>query len=286
MDTILLASWLSFISVVLFFIAFDISREPDKSFIRTVTGVEDKRDIIKILAGQIGPMVSPIFPAANMKGLEEKLIAAGEPYGLNAESFTGLKVLLLICGTVLAVFLSVFGIPAVFIPVFAVFFFLAPDYFLSNALEKRKKQINRDMPNMVGLLATAVKAGVELGPALEAVGNKMGGPLGYELKRAWKEMATGRPRASALKDMGKRTGVDVVDRFAEIIITASERGGMNLGQTLTNFMHDIRGTQSRKAQEMARKIPTKMLLPLVACILVPMMVILLTPIMFSLMEAF
>lgn len=284
MDLILLASWFAFLSVLLLFAAFDLSREPDRSFVRMITGVEDKKDIVKELSRAIGPAVASLFPVANIEALEEKLVAAGEPYSLDAESFIGLKVLFMITGVLFAVIFAAAGLPPVFVPVLSMLAYFVPDYFLSAALDKRKKEIYKDMPNMVGLLATAVKAGVELGPALEVVGKKMGGPLGYEFRRAWKEIATGRPRASALRDAGKRTGVDVVERFVETIITATERGGMDLGQALTDFMYDLRSTQSRRAQEEARKIPTKMLLPLVACVLVPMLAILLTPVIFSLIE--
>ncbi|MBO8160671.1 MAG: type II secretion system F family protein [Thermosipho sp. (in: Bacteria)] len=287
MNSILLASWLGFLAVLLLFIGIDLLREPEKSLIKAIIGdnPNPKEKFWKKTSEYIAPFIVPWFPVANTDHLQKKIIWAGEPGGITVDSMIGLKVLLLVIAIAVCSFLTTIGIPPFLIPMFALLAFFLPDAYLSRLAEERKKAINKTMPNMISLLATAIGAGVELGPALKAVGDKMTGPLGEELRRAWKHIATGKPRAVALREMAKRTGVNVVERFVETIITAEERGGMDLSLVLSNFQRDLRNSQMRKAQEEARKAPTKMLLPLVTCIFIPMLIILLTPIVFTILDS-
>jgi len=127
----------------------------------------------------------------------------------------------------------------------------------------------------------SLKAGIELGPAFEEVGSEIAGPLGEELRLAWRHIATGQSRSTALRHAAKRCGVPTFTRFVETMVTAEERGTPDLAAVLANYMTDLRGTQRRHAEEEARKIPTKMNLPLIACIFLPMVVLLLTPVLMT-----
>ena len=276
MNINILASWFVFLSVVLFFVGLLIKSNPD------YCKKNSRGDIWRKISEKIGPVIVPIFPVANIENIKNKIVWAGEPYSINYEQFIGIKVLFLAGGILVGLFLITLNFPALFIIILLLLFVL-PDIFLSEAVKKRKRKIRKDMPNMIALLATAIKAGVEIGPALQTVGNKMTGPLGNEIRTSWKEMATGKPRAITLRDMAKRTGVNDVERFVETIITALERGGLDLSNILV-FMNNIRESQKNKAREEARKIPTKMLLPLIVCVFLPMLVIILTPIVFQLLE--
>ncbi|MHB1418662.1 MAG: type II secretion system F family protein [Bacillota bacterium] len=284
MNNALLAAWLAWLGVFLAFLGFDLLRQPDQSFIRSMAGIENKNSWTHF-AEAVGPVVAAWFPAVNMEQLRRKLIWAGEPLGITAEGYIGLKILGLIAGICLGGLLSAVGLPSMLIPALGILAYFIPDYFLTDAVTKRRNSISREMPSMAGLLSTAVKAGVELGPALEAVSKSMAGPLGDEMRRSWREMVTGQPRAVALRAMAKRTGVTTVERIVETIVTAEERGGVNISDALQTFMQDIRASQSRKAQEAARKIPTKMLLPLVVCLFIPMLAMLGTPVAFMIMKA-
>jgi len=162
-------------------------------------------------------------------------------------------------------------------------------YFLPNALlneriEKRQNTVKRDLPSMVGLLATSVKAGVELGTAFETISMNIPSILGEELRKAMREISTGSQRSEALKRMCERIGVDSLDRFIETINTAEERGGVNVSDVLESFTDDIKAMKKLDMEEKAKKLPTKMLLPIFVCVFVPMLILLLTPVVFTLME--
>lgn len=285
MSGIVAAAWLAWIGVTLFFIGWTFLKEPDISLVQGFIHKDGEKSW-KRIAEAVGPTVAVWFPVANINGIEEKLTWSGNPLRLSAEEFIGLKIMALGGGVAASIFLATFGVPAVFIPIVAGILYVIPDGILSGAVEKRQNTINRDMPDMVGLLATAVVAGMELGPALERVSNAMPGPLGEELRRTWREMATGMPRATAFRGLAKRTGVKIVRRFVEMLIAAEESGGLEISRTLQAFKSQVRASQQRRAQEAAKKVPTKMLAPIVICIFLPMLAMLLTPVAFTLMGAF
>lgn len=269
------------LSVILFFVGYDLMR--DDSALRSLSG-SSGRKYWQVAAEMVGPSIASWLPKLSLENIEQKLTWAGNPLGLNAETFLGLKFLALLGGIILGSFIAILEMPSFIIIVAALIAYLIPDTLLKETYAKRQKKIAKDLPNMINLLQTAVYAGVELGPALEAVGKNFPGPLGDELRIAWREMATGRSRAGALRAMAKRTGVAPLERFLETIVTAEERGGADLSETINNFRVELANSQSRKIQEEAKKIPTKMLAPMFMCIFFPMLVLLLYPVVIQVMS--
>lgn len=261
------------ISVILLIVGLDLSR--DGSYIRSINV---KGNFWYYVAGTVGPAIASWMPSLSLEQVEERLTWAGSPLGLSAESFIGVKFLFLLAGIIAGSFITLLGMPSFIIIVAALMAYFIPEAFLKETYKKRQNKIAKDLPSMINLLQTAIYAGVELGPALEAVGKNFPGPLGDELRIAWREMATGRSRASALRAMAKRSGVKPLERFLETIVTAEERGGVNLSDTINNFRSDLADSQMRKIQEEAQKVPTKMLAPMFMCIFVPMLVLLLFPV--------
>lgn len=282
---IYLAAWISFVGVLLLAIGLDLLKDSDRSYLRRVLKVDTRGTITwQNLAEKIGPVITTLVPICNIEYLERRLTWAGNPYGLTAHGFVGLKVMLAASGLFFAVFITTLEIPFILGLLLTVLVYFLPDGLIKGKVEKRQKAIYRSLPNMIGLLATAISAGVELRPAFEAISKRFPPPLGDELRLAWREMATGKPRAAAFRDLGKRTGVPAVERFFETIITAEERGGVDLSVTIETFKKDLLDAQHRKLQEEAKKIPTKMLLPLTLCIFIPLILLMLVPIGVSLLS--
>lgn len=244
-----------------------------------------ERKNIYDFAHKIGPMVSTYIPTGKQMDLSNKLMYADYPFGLTTESFIGLQVIIVLISVILGLVLTSLGIPSFIILVLVGIAFFIPRALLNEKVEKRQKIIRKDLPSMVGLLATSVKAGVELGPAFEIISMNIPDVLGKELRKTVKEIATGSQRAKAFKRMSERLGVDVLDRFIETINTAEERGGMNVSNVLEDFTEDVRTMRKIDMEEKARKLPTKMLLPIFTCVFIPMLVLLLTPVIFTLLEA-
>ncbi len=282
MSSTITAAWLVWFSVTCGFLGYDLLR--NESRIMEMAQAGKGRGVINDLAAGVGPALAIWFPPANIDNLQKRLVWAGMG-SMAPETFIGIKALSAGIGFALASLLASIGFPVVFVPIVAAIAWVFPDGQLSGKVEKRQKAIAREVPPLVALLVTALRAGIELGPALEEVGSEISGPLGEELRLAWRQIATGQPRSTALRHAASRCGVSTFTRFVETIVTAEERGTPDLAAVLANYMTDLRGTQRRHAEEEARKIPTKMNLPLIGCIFLPMIVLLLTPVLLTISKS-
>jgi tight adherence protein C len=125
--------------------------------------------------------------------------------------------------------------------------------------------IAADLPDVVDLLVLAVGAGLTVRLAVAAVARRAPGPLGAELARAGQEADLGRRLADALDDLPDRAGEATRPLIGALI--ASERYGAPLGAGLERLAHEVRADRRRRAEEAARKVPVKLLFPLVSCTL-------------------
>jgi len=125
--------------------------------------------------------------------------------------------------------------------------------------------IAADLPDVVDLLVLAVGAGLTVRLAVAAVARRSPGPLGAELGRAGHDADLGRRLADALDDIPERAGEATRPLVAALI--ASERYGAPLGASLERLSHEVRADRRRRAEEAARKVPVKLLFPLVSCTL-------------------
>ena len=125
--------------------------------------------------------------------------------------------------------------------------------------------IAADLPDVVDLLVLAVGAGLTVRLAVAAVARRSPGPLGAELGRAGQEADLGRRLADALDDLPERAGEATRPLVGALI--ASERYGAPLRASLERLAHEVRADRRRRAEEAARKVPVKLLFPLVSCTL-------------------
>ena len=130
---------------------------------------------------------------------------------------------------------------------------------------RRLAAIAADLPDVVDLLVLAVGAGLTVRLAVQAVARRSPGPLGAELGRAVEEADLGRRLADALDDLPGRAGEATRPVVAALI--ASERYGAPLAASLERLAHEVRADRRRRAEEAARKVPVKLLFPLVSCTL-------------------
>ena len=122
-----------------------------------------------------------------------------------------------------------------------------------------------DVPDVVDLFVLAVGAGLTVPLAVATVGRRAAGPLGAELRRVCDDVALGRRLADALEDVPTRAGEAVRPLVAALV--ASERYGAPLSSGLERLAGEVRHDRRRRAEEVARRIPVKLLFPLVGCTL-------------------
>jgi tight adherence protein C len=122
-----------------------------------------------------------------------------------------------------------------------------------------------DLPDVVDLLVLAVGAGLTVHLAVASVARRGTGPLAAELARANREVTLGRRLADALDDLPSRAGEAVRPLVGALV--ASDRYGASLSVGLERLADEVRRDRRRRAEEAARKVPVKLLFPLVTCTL-------------------
>ncbi len=130
---------------------------------------------------------------------------------------------------------------------------------------RRAASVAESLPEAVDLLALAVGAGLTVPLAVAAVGRRGEGPVAAGLARVAAEAASGRRCADALEDLPGQLGESV--RPLVTVLVAAERYGAPLGTSLERLASEVRDDRRRRAEAAARRVPVKLLFPLVCCVL-------------------
>ena len=142
---------------------------------------------------------------------------------------------------------------------------MVPRWAERRARKSRKVALLDDLPDAVDLLVLALGAGLNVPLAVAAVGRRGTGPVSAEMAVAAEANLRGRPLADALDDVTTRCGESA--RPLMSLLASGERYGVPLTDSLDRLAVDVRAARRRHAEEAARRLPVKMLFPLVVCIL-------------------
>ena len=154
-----------------------------------------------------------------------------------------------------------------------------PNVVLSRVVFLRQREIFESFPDAADLLMVCVEAGLGLDAALVKVAEEMrlkSEALAEELHLVNLELRAGSSREKALRNLALRTGVEEVSTFATMLIQA-DRFGTSVGDSLRVFSQELRTKRQLRAEEMAAKIPLKLLFPMVFCIFPSLLLVLLGP---------
>lgn len=141
-----------------------------------------------------------------------------------------------------------------------------PCMTLRERIVTRQRQVLRELPGYLDLLALALEAGCAFNAALQlAVQRSPPSTLRSGLERVLREMRAGSPRGEALGRFERRVSVPALAAAVAAIVQA-EATGVSLVPVIR--AQSMRGTQERfaRAEKLAMEAPVKMLAPLVLCI--------------------
>ena len=235
--------------------------------------------------------IARFTPKQNAERLRIALLEAGSPRGIGVVEFMGLRgVMALLLGGV-ALFLVIFtgstlrpidvlgiGIPGIllFPGPLTMLGYTIPGIWLNQKISKRKKDIQKSLPDAIDLLTISVEAGLGFDPALQRVAEKWDNELTREFRRLLQDMRIGKQRREALREVSIRCGVDDLRVFISSIIQADQLG-VSITQVLRVQSQQMRVKRRQRAEELAQKAPIKMLFPMVFLIFPAMYVIILGP---------
>ena len=146
------------------------------------------------------------------------------------------------------------------------------------ARQRRQQQaaVAEEMPEVVDLLRLAVSSGLNVHLAVAAVGERLSGPVGRGLAIAAHQAQAGTRLADALEPLPDVVGEPV--RPLVRVLVDGDRYGTDLEPALQQVAADSRLLRRRQAEDHARRLPLRLLLPLVTCILPAFILLTLAPV--------
>ena len=229
-------------------------------------------------------------PADQANRIRRRLDLAGNPPTWDPNRIVAFKVLGLIGGLILGLLLGLlFGSGLIAIIGLMIISSLAgyfgPNLALYQVGYNRTQQMAKDLPDALDLLTISVESGMAFDSAVSQVSRNTTGPLAEEFFRLLQEMQIGLSRTEAIRAMGERSDIPELRNFASAMVQA-DRLGIPVANVLRVQAGEMRTKRSQRAEEMAQKVPVKILFPLVFCILPVLFIMILGPAAISIIGSF
>ncbi|MGW8143716.1 MAG: type II secretion system F family protein [Anaerolineales bacterium] len=228
---------------------------------------------------QVGGLFGRLTPSSSIDSLAHQLDIAERPYGLGPREFYGLRIVFMIIGILAAFYIIqqqrdiVHLIGAILAGYVGIF---GPSVWLKRRVRKRQDQIRKGLPDALDMLSVTAEAGLGFDQSLQRVSEYWKTPVGVEFGRVVAEMEMGISRQQALRNMADRLDVHELSSFVAVIIQ-SDQLGMSIADALHAQAEQMRVERRFRAQEAARKVPLKMLFPMLLLIFPAMLAVVCGP---------
>lgn len=153
-----------------------------------------------------------------------------------------------------------------------------PSVAIQKAADERQKDIRKNLPFAIDLIASAMRAGLDFIAAVRYyVSDSLPGPLRQEFGAVLKEIELGKTRVEALRAMSDRIQLD---EFKGLVTAVSEGAemGASIVDTLCIHAEEIRRARFAAAERQAQRAPSLMLIPMAIFIMPSVFVIIFTPV--------
>ena len=204
------------------------------------------------------------FSAEPNPDLVRRLMLAGYRKSSHADIFLGARLALpALLGFSAALFFENNTILFFFIALGVGFF--APDFWLSHAINKRRAQLRRSLPDGLDLLSICLEAGLGLDQGIVRVGQELRlshRELSEEFLLINFEQRAGVQRVAAWQSFAERGNFESARSFVAMLIQ-TDRFGTPIAKSLGAFSDALRTQRRQQAEEMAAKTTIKLVPPLV-----------------------
>ncbi|EPP21902.1 type II secretion system F family protein [Vibrio fluvialis] len=163
-----------------------------------------------------------------------------------------------------------------------------PNVVLNKLMKKRQLRVKRGIPDALDLLVVCTESGLGLNMALKRVAQELAishPDLADELDTVCLKIKAGYEMPHAFRDMVARTGLSELNGLVSMLSHASRVGG-SISQTLRDYTEDYRDKRTQEVEEIAAKIPTKMVFPMLVCIWPGFFIVVVGPAALRLIDAF
>lgn len=220
-----------------------------------------------------------ILPSSYVDDLDRRIGRAGTAASMTVDRYLGVKVV----ATLVVFFVSAFlglklgGAPAILVPFLATTSaWLLPDLQLSARANARENEVSLQLPDVLDQLTISIEAGLGFDAALNRLVESSKGPVVDEIARVLQDMRLGLARDVALRSLAERTESPDLRTFANAMAQAGKHG-LAMATVLRAQAAEAREKRKFRAEEQAHKVPVKILMPLVLCVLPTLFIILIGP---------
>jgi tight adherence protein C len=264
-----------------------LSRMLDATAPARESGFKERQEkLLKDALASIGNVVSP-KPTSSQS--EIMLYRAGFRRPEAKQAMAGVRILLPIILVAGVYFSGLYvGNPVVVFASAVLTGYVIPDIWLMRRVRARQRRLRAAIPDGMDLLVICVEAGLGLDQALLRVSQELHRThreFSDELQLVSTEMRLGKTRAEALRELGRRTGLEDLKGLITMLIQ-TERFGTSVAQSLRVFSNDLRTKRRQRAEEMTAKISIKMVPVLVLFIFPALMIVVLGPAILTIMRQF
>jgi tight adherence protein C len=168
---------------------------------------------------------------------------------------------------------------------FALIGFYLPNLWLSLKIARRKEALTLGLPDALDLLVVCAEAGMGLDAAMKRVGEEMmlsNKAISEEFNLLNLELRAGKSRKDALKNLALRADMEEVSSLVTLLIQ-TDRFGTSVAQALRVHSDSMRTRRTQRVEEVAAKLPIKLLFPTIFCIFPSLFLVILGP---ALLQAF
>lgn len=160
-----------------------------------------------------------------------------------------------------------------------VFGVYAPAIFVKNAVDKRRAQLRKGLPDALDLMVICTEAGLSLDSGLKRVAKEMTRShpeIADEFGLTSVELGFLPDRSQALRNLARRTDLPSIRSLVNTL-NQSERYGTPVAQALRVLASEFRNERMMKAEEKAARLPAILTVPMILFVLPPLFVVLLGP---------
>jgi tight adherence protein C len=296
-----LVIWLSAASVFVLvlggaFIAFNASN-PVRARVGKLTGERTRNGSVLVkTATSLGPVAAFVLPQNELERnkVMKQLFHAGFRTTTALQVFYFVKTLLMILLPLLVVvacqwYLDVDSGNTVLLAFMgSAAGMLAPNFVLHRLTERRKKALSNAFPDALDLLVVCVESGLGLAAAIQRVANELDvshPELATELGLVNAEIRVGVPREQALKNLAERTGLEDIRGMVGLLVQTM-RFGTGVADALRVYSEEFRDKRMQRAEEVAAKMGTKLIFPLVLFMFPIFFIVAIGPAVIRIIDAF
>jgi tight adherence protein C len=226
--------------------------------------------------------LSRFTPESQIEQTRRQLELAGKALTTDPRTFFGSRILLTIILGTFFTFVSIVVFRWGFVQVVlagavgAGLGYYMPTSQLKGQTKKRQDIIIKALPDALDLLCICVEAGLGFDQAMGKVYEKWDNELAVAFGRVLQEIALGKTRRDALRDMALSMDVPDVTSFTAAIIQADQLG-VSMAKILRIQSEQMRIKRRQRAQEKAHQAPVKMMIPMVFLIFPSIWIVLMGP---------